>query len=148
MAQQQAVPINVFAIVGKGDTLLYEIDLAAASGRRYEAPHLGQFILHTALDMVDEVVWNGASGSNMYLRQVDKFQDMAVSAFVTAGHIRLLLLSSANARNEDSIGAFFREVHELYIKNLLNPFYEVNGPITSATFDLRVRQAARKYLGV
>jgi hypothetical protein len=38
------------------------------------------------------------------------------------------------------------EVHEVYIKALMNPFYEVNMRITSIVFDARVRAAAKKYL--
>ena len=33
---------------------------------------------------------------------------------------------------------FFLEVHELYVKLVMNPFYEHDTPITSPTFDCAV----------
>ena len=90
--------------------------------------------------MVDETVW---STQNMHLKGVDKFNDYFISAFVTAGHIKLMLLH--DVRNEDGIRNFFQDVHELYVKVLMNPFYEVNAAISSPLFDARVKVLGRKY---
>lgn len=70
-----------------------------------DSSHLQQFILHAALDPIDDRLWD-ASGMN--LRVVDKFNDLLVSAYVTAGRTRLLLLH--DNRNDDGIHAFFKEV--------------------------------------
>ncbi len=47
---------------------------------------------------------------------------------------------------DDSVKTFFQEVHELYIKVLLNPLYTVGSPITSPIFDARVKALAKKHL--
>lgn len=52
-----------------------------------------------------------------------------------------------DGRNEDGIRGFCTEVHELYTKLLLNPFYAPHSRIDSRDFDVRVRAAARRYLG-
>jgi hypothetical protein len=46
---------------------------------------------------------------------VDKFNDLLVSCYNTAGHARLLLLHDSRL-SEENIRAFFQEVHELYLK--------------------------------
>ncbi|MBA0740533.1 hypothetical protein Gogos_013728 [Gossypium gossypioides] len=73
----------------------------------------------------------------MILKTIDKFNDLVVSVYVTADHIlniskpihflhfiihtRFMLLYGS--RSDDGIKSFFQEVHELYIKSLLNPLY-------------------------
>jgi len=58
--------------------------------------------------------------------------------------IKFMLLH--DARNDDGIRNFFQEVHELYLRVVLNPFYQVNSPITSPVFDSKVRAFAKKHL--
>lgn len=41
---------------------------------------------------------------------------------------------------------FYQEVHELYVKTLLNPFYKLGQPINSPEFNIRVHLVAKKYL--
>jgi hypothetical protein len=93
------------------------------------------------------------------MKCVDKFGGLLVSCFLTAGSkfppnvfssvlisadIKFLLLHDQKA--DDAIRQFFSDVYDLYTKTLMNPFYEVDMRITSAVFDGRVKQAAKKYL--
>jgi hypothetical protein len=79
-----------------------------------------------------------------FLKSVDRFNDLVVSVYVTAGHARFMLLH--DSRSEDGIKSFFQEVHELYIKIFLNPLYLPGSRITSSHFDTKVRALARRYL--
>ena len=75
---------------------------------------------------------------------MDRFNDQNVFAFVTASGVRFLLLHEG--RNEEAVRNFFNEVYELYVKLLLNPFYQYDTPILSPSFDQRIRALARRYL--
>ncbi|KAK5782318.1 TRAPP subunit TRS20 PWA37_005322 [Arxiozyma heterogenica] len=41
---------------------------------------------------------------------------------------------------------FYQEIHELYVKTLLNPFYKLGQPINDPEFNIRVHSIAQKYL--
>lgn len=43
---------------------------------------MNQFILHSALDIVEEVQW---VQKELYLKTVDRFNNLLVSCFLTAG---------------------------------------------------------------
>lgn len=49
---------------------------------------MNQFILHSTLDVVDDLIWKSNA---MYLKVVDKFTNLNISAFVTAGSNKLFL---------------------------------------------------------
>ncbi|XP_071937324.1 uncharacterized protein [Coffea arabica] len=101
-----------FMIVSKNDIPIYEAEVGAAP-RKEDAAHQHQFILHAALDIVQDLAW---TTSAMFLKGIDRFNDLVVSVYVTAGHTRLMLLH--DSRNDDGIKSFFQEVHELYIKKV------------------------------
>ncbi|KAK8958923.1 hypothetical protein KSP40_PGU017537 [Platanthera guangdongensis] len=99
-----------FIIVSRNDIPIYEAELGSAI-KKEEAAHQHQFILHAALDIAQDLAW---TTSAMFLKAMDRFNELVVSVYVTAGHTRLMLLH--DSRNEDAIKSFFQEVHELYIK--------------------------------
>lgn len=130
-----------FVIVGgNNNSPIYESEVGPAP-KKEEAAHQHQFILHAALDIVEDLAW---TTNATFLKSVDKFNDLTVSVYVTAGQTKLMLLH--DSRNEDGIRNFFQEVYELYIKILLNPLYVPGSRIMSPYFDTRVRALARKYL--
>ncbi|KAI5014365.1 hypothetical protein ZWY2020_055755 [Hordeum vulgare] len=129
-----------FVIVSKNDIPIYEAEVGSAPKKEDLAYH-HQFILHAALDVVQDLAW---TTNAMFLRSVDRFNDLVVSVYVTAGHTRFMLLH--DSRSEDGIKSFFQEVHELYIKIFLNPLYLPGSRIASSHFDTKVRALARKYL--
>eukprot|EP01094_Clydonella_sp_ATCC50884_P004406 TRINITY_DN1342_c0_g1_i1.p1 TRINITY_DN1342_c0_g1~~TRINITY_DN1342_c0_g1_i1.p1 ORF type:complete len:137 (-),score=44.88 TRINITY_DN1342_c0_g1_i1:1045-1455(-) len=129
----------LFVMVGADDVPLYEYGVLTQ--RSEESSYSYHFKIHAALDAVDECMWRK---TNMFLPNVDVCSNALVSAFVTAGSVRLMLLHEF--RNDDGIKHFFTDVYELFIKIQLNPFHEPNSPIKSQHFDARVKGLARKYL--
>ncbi|KAJ2598285.1 TRAPP subunit [Coemansia sp. RSA 1285] len=127
-----------FAIVGTNDSPLYEAEFGA---QREENKYLQQFVVHAALDLVDDAQF---MTSACYLKTVDRYNDWSVSAYVTPSNIRLMLLHEAKA--EEAIKSFFTACHELYMKTLLNPFYQPNATIQSQAFDTKVHTLSKKYL--
>lgn len=150
---------RMLLIVGSCEPL-YEAEFTQSNAPKQseETAHLNQFILHSAMDMVDMAMEEKAdmcasrprpfsprrAKRRRYLRIVDKFNDQNVFAYVTAGQVKFLLLHEG--RNEDAVRNFFLEVHELYVKLVMNPFYEHDTPITSPTFDRAVHALARRHL--
>jgi len=126
-------------IVAKGDVPIYEAYLAAPTAK-VQKEDLIQFIIHAALDSVDQKIW---SSTNMYLKDVDKFNDLTISAFATAGHIKFMLLHD-HRTEELAVKQFFSDLYELYLKIAMNPFYQKNTPIISKAFDDRIKALARK----
>ena len=115
----QGGPSFIFIMVGKKDNPIYEAEFSRK--KEGENRHLNQFIIHSALDMVDEMMWTqpnmsaprpgprtrtapaplpltAAGGGRRFLKTVDKFNESLISAFVTAGGIRLMMLH--DQRNE------------------------------------------------
>ncbi|CAF2973480.1 unnamed protein product [Rotaria socialis] len=134
-----------FVIVGHSDQVVYEIELGGGSSGQTTTDnrHLNQFIAHAALDLVDEAMWRNTT---TYLKQVDKFNEWIVSAYVTAGGLRFLFLYEHLPRSgEDGLKNFLTEVYETYVKLLLNPFYVPDTPIRSAAFDKKIQTIARKW---
>uniref|UniRef100_A0A7S2SFI4 Trafficking protein particle complex subunit n=1 Tax=Rhizochromulina marina TaxID=1034831 RepID=A0A7S2SFI4_9STRA len=131
-AASAGVPATLlFLIIGKNEPV-YECDLAPGSQR--DAAHLNQFVAHSALDLVEQAAW---TNNSTVFRSVDRFQDKSVSCFLTPGNLKFLLIH--DGRNEELIRTFFVEVHELYIKFLLNPFHRYASPLNSPGFDKRIR---------
>ncbi|XP_038976056.1 trafficking protein particle complex subunit 2-like isoform X4 [Phoenix dactylifera] len=71
-----------FIIVSRNDIPIYEAEVGSAP--KEEAAHQHQFILHAALDIVQDLAW---TTSAMFLKAVERFNDLVVSVYVTAGHI-------------------------------------------------------------
>ncbi len=78
------------------------------------------------------------------MKVVDKFNYLAISGYVTQGGKIFLLLH--NGKSEDNVRAFFVESHELYVKYLMNPFVDIDGPVTSPQFNGVIRNLAKKLL--
>ncbi|XP_064396392.1 trafficking protein particle complex subunit 2-like [Halichondria panicea] len=134
-----------FVIVGHNDNPLFELEYPprpADPPKIDDKRHLNQFVAHAALDLVDEAKWQSG---NLHLKTVDKFNDLTVNGFVTASHMRFLIVHDTS-KSQESMKNFFQEAYELFVKATLNPFYTPNTPITSNSFKKKANALARKYL--
>ncbi|CAL3970780.1 hypothetical protein PZA11_007211 [Diplocarpon coronariae] len=159
-----------FAIIGTQDNPIFEYDFGTSKQggdgvARFaeQARHVNQFIVHSSLDIVEEVQW---SNGQMYLKCIDRFYNNWVSCFMTGGNVKFLLLhapsqpaatttsraSTSIAANptspqtEEAIKQFFTEVYENWVKTIMNPFYQVNMEVKSPVFRGKVAAAGKKYL--
>ncbi|TFK76118.1 transport protein particle complex subunit [Pluteus cervinus] len=103
--------------------------------------HVIQMIANASLDVVEDVM---RRENAMYFKSIDKFNEWTVSAFVTPGNVKFILLHET--KNDEGIKSFFSEVWEGYVKTMLNPFHTGHTRIRSTVFDARMRAAAKRYL--
>ncbi|KER24730.1 hypothetical protein T265_14354 [Opisthorchis viverrini] len=134
-----------FAIVGREDEALFDFEYSTnkGNGQKFEElRYLNQFIAHASLDVIDDQMWT-ANGT--YLKSVDKFNEWIVSAFVTPGQLRMVLLH--DEPNDTRIRNFFNDVYEAYVKLALNPFFDRAKPITSPSFTKKMQRLTSKHFG-
>lgn len=141
-----AMPTLVI-IASQSDTPVYTRTFPPSVAAAVGAPPppapstLELLVLNAALDAVDEAAW---ATRDSYLRTVDTFNDLVVSAYITAAGVRLLLLHDGRGASEEGVRAFFVDVHELWARVALNPLYTEGEPVTSAVFHDRVGTAAAR----
>lgn len=133
--------VLTFVIVGHDDHPIFESDLAPKpDGREAQGVYLHQFVLHAALDAVNEQLWTTTS---MHLGNVDKFNNLTVAAHVTAAHVKFLLLH--DGKNDEAIRLFFKDVYDIYVRVCMNPFFTTMGRISSPGFGQKVRILAKTH---
>ncbi|KRY84614.1 Translationally-controlled tumor -like protein, partial [Trichinella pseudospiralis] len=104
----------------------------------FDSMLLKQLIAHASLDIVDELA---AEQSHMMIKQVEKYNEWNISAFVTASGVRFLMLHTA--KNDEGIKNFFIEIYEMYIKLAMNPFHRIGEKIESPAFHKRAQLYGR-----
>merc|ERR1739847_133937 len=77
-----------FVIVGE-ETPIYECEIKAGAKKEETVNYLHEFVLHAALDNIEEAIWTTQS---CYLKAVDRYYDLTVSAYATSSLVKFLLL--------------------------------------------------------
>ncbi|KAI1006029.1 hypothetical protein K3495_g2190 [Podosphaera aphanis] len=159
-----------FLIIGTRDNPVFEYEFGTSKQggdgvARFpeQARHMNQFIVHSSLDIVEEVQWGTGQ---MYLKCIDRFYNNHVSCFITGGNVKFLLLHApsqllvtnssrsstsiaanpTSSQTEEAIKQFFLDIYENWVKVIMNPFYQVNMEVRSPIFKARVAAAGKKYL--
>lgn len=149
-----------FTIIGTRDNPLYELEFSSFrsvppgsfAGKAQFAPKVKEllpFITNLSLDLVEDAQWGSSA---FHLGNIDSFYGLSVSAFITQGNIKFMLCHDGAkdlggaARDDAAIKLFFYESYDLYVKALLNPFYDVEDPLLLPDFDYRLKLLARKHL--
>ncbi|KAG8931676.1 hypothetical protein FRC03_007187 [Tulasnella sp. 419] len=137
---------TVAALSGASSSERPSQSVSGASGNRLSVGsgldrHVVQMIANASLDVIEETMkMNGG----MYMKSIDKFNEWTVSAFVTPGNTKFILLHEG--KNDDGIRTFFMDVWEGYVKTMMNAFHTAHTPIRSGVFDTRIRASAKKHL--
>lgn len=129
---------SIFMIIGP-DGPQYEV--APETALNDDGPNSYQFVLHAALDLVEEMEWTTPT---LFLKTVDRFNEKPISAYVTPGRAIFLLLHEG--KSDDNVLHFFKEVHEMYIQLLMNPFQARGAPITNVAFSERVKRVMHSFV--
>ena len=104
------------------------------------------FLLNASLDNVEKSCWTPSANKNaqqahMYMRTIDKYQELYVSCLLTPSNSKFLLLHENN-KSEDQIQSFFNEVYELFVKIIMSPFYDPCEKMNIPQFGEKVRKIA------
>ena len=100
-----------FCITGEDDLPLFQSQF----GKKAQKEDLNQFIIHASLDLVEQ---KEKRSNQMYLGNIDKFNEFLISAFVSVGGTRFLLLHKKQF-NDAQIRPFFNDVYLVYLKVLI-----------------------------
>lgn len=100
------------------------------------------------MDQVDKKQWEPTASTNlvqamMYMREVDRYNDLHVSCMQTPSNAKFLMLHE-NIKQEEQIKSFFNEVYELFVKIVMNPFYDPSERLNIPQFDDKVRRIAAR----
>lgn len=87
----------------------------------------------------------GLTMGGSWLGVVDRLSEHLVSAHLTMGAFILVVHVD---RSEEAVRKFCAEVHEVYVRALLNPLYDRGEPIASRRFASAVRSLGHRHLRV
>jgi trafficking protein particle complex subunit 2 len=79
-------------IVSREDFPVYELPIEKLIRQKEgseDKAHLYEMVLHAALDPIDIIQWQTPS---MYLKQVDRFDNLNIHCLITPSNAKLLLL--------------------------------------------------------
>jgi len=92
---------------------------------------------------------NNLPEGSLFLGTIDEYNGYLVSSYVTYNNTKFVVISDSKYEiNYLQLQKFFLNVHDLYLKHLMNPFTasRIPKPIKSALFDSKVKVLGDLYL--
>lgn len=86
-----------FIMIGHSGTPIYEL-LDFACNKREDLARQSQFLLHSALDSVDLAMWHPQKKNDVYLKTVDSHNEQLISAYVTPGGVKFMVLHDTHSQ--------------------------------------------------
>ncbi|GMM30945.1 TRAPP subunit [Martiniozyma asiatica (nom. inval.)] len=121
-------------VLGTTDCPLYELQVNTPIPAILE---LRQFIANAALDVLPRT-------SALFYPNVDIFYGYSVNIFHSQAGTKFVILS--DSKSIEIIRLFCIELHEIYVKRIMSPFYKINSPLSDSSFDSQVRALVKKHL--
>lgn len=133
----------LFCLVSPNSKPLYSATLNNLSTSSSTLPRSQyyNFLLHSGLDLVSHYR-NLTPHCN--LRTIDSMPPHQISCYLTPSGYAFLLLHPP--LSQDSVGGFFKDVGEVWVKLVMGGLWERESVVESKGFDDRVRAIARRYL--
>eukprot|EP00127_Corallochytrium_limacisporum_P004049 Clim_evm98s156 gene=Clim_evmTU98s156 len=135
------------AIIGQANDLLYLRALKRDSDLlNYH------FIVHTALDVIEEkrrAAAKGSQSNDSYLGLLYSTVEYSIYGYSALTHIKFVAVVSKNdgmaQEDEVTIKTFFKNLHQLYIRVCYNPFYFPGEAIRSEKIDEEMDELMSRY---
>ncbi|GES85075.1 trafficking protein particle complex subunit 2-like protein [Rhizophagus clarus] len=117
------IKIQSIAIIGKQNNPLYIKNFSASH------PDLKyHYIAHTSCDVIEERVGTaGPEAADTYLGLLYAMEDLDVYGYMTNTRVKfVVVLSVTNAIRNTEMKNLFKRIHNAYINQVCNPFYNLD----------------------
>ncbi|KAK9832604.1 hypothetical protein WJX81_002897 [Elliptochloris bilobata] len=128
------------AVIGQANNPLYLETFQQGSSDDALRFH---YIVHCSLDAVEEKLAlprkSPGEPSDAYLGLLYPTEDYKVFGYVTNTRVKFILVVDEPVPKDEEMRMIFKRFHAAYVDAVCNPFYSVNTPLTSSSFDASVR---------
>merc|ERR1711871_1224441 len=106
-------------------------------------------IIHIALDVIDEKVKAkrapvDARLGELYIGFLYPTEEYKTYGYQTQTNVKYVLVLSDTSANDQNINGFFKRFHDLWVRAVSNPFYELGGPMQSKRFEQSVEELVKR----
>lgn len=130
------------AVIGQQNNPLY-LETFQQTGAGSEGALRFHYIVHCSLDAVEEKLLQPqktpGEPSDAYLGLLYPTDDFKVYGYVSNTKMKFILVLDDMAPKDEEMRLIFKRFHAAFIDAVSNPFYTLNTPIISPSFDASIR---------